>query len=224
MRRPQVIGVLVALVLAVAFYFLLYKPADERQVALEAETVTLEEQQARLRSEIATLRAIEREQVAINAARARLLEYIPEGSSLPSAIRQFQRAADDSGVDIFSVTFGDPSVPDPATGAVPADTGDPATTLTNLPVTMVVNGGYFRTVDFFRRVEVEVPRAVLVQTVEIIEEPTARFPTLQTTWTGQMFAVLANEDIPAAGTGGTAPAPAATPTPTPAPTEAGGDS
>ena len=61
------------------------------------------------------------------------------------------------------------AVPDPAQGAVPADTGDPGTTLTNIPVTMVVHGGYFRTVDFFRRVEVDVPRAVLVQTVNIAE-------------------------------------------------------
>lgn len=217
---PPIIGVIVALVIAVAFYFLLYKPADEDQVALEDETTSLEDTQNRLRNEISALQTIERDQVEIEAAKVRLVEYIPEGTALPSAIRQFQRAADDSGVDIFSVTFGDPAVPDPAQGVVAADTGDPGTTLTNIPVTMVVHGGYFRTVDFFRRVEVEVPRAVLVQTVSVVEQPTARFPTLQTTWTGQMFAVLAIEDIPA-GSSGPAPAPTATPTPTP--TE-GGDS
>ena len=215
---PPVIGVIVALVMAVAFYFLLYKPADEEQVALEDETTALEDTQTRLRNEIRALQTIERNQVEINAQRARLLEYIPDGTALPSAIRQFQRAADDSGVAIFSVTFGDPAVPDPATGAVPAETGDPGTTLTNIPVTMVLHGGYFRTVDFFRRVEVEVPRAVLVQTVDVAEQETAGFPTLQTTWEGQIFAVLALEDVPAAAG---APAPTATPTPTPTPAEGG---
>lgn len=218
---PPIIGLIVALVLAVAFYFLLYKPAADDQAAVEAETATLEQQQATLRNEIAALQAIEQDQVEINAARARLLEYIPNGPSQPSAIRQFQRAADEAGVDIASVTFGEPAVPDATTGVSPADTGDPETTLTNIPITMVLNGGYFRTVDFFRRVEVEVPRAVLVQSVSIAEEDTAKFPTLQVTWTGHMFAVIPSEDV---GSTGTAPVPGATPTPTPTPTAAGGES
>lgn len=221
MRRPPVIGLLVALILALAFYFLLYKPASEEQAAIEAETAALEQQQAALTTQIAQLRDIEARQVEINAAKARLEEYIPEGPSLPSAIRQFQRAADAAGADIASVTFGTPAVPDPATtGTAAADTGDPGTTLANIPITMTVNGGYFRVVDFFRRLEVETPRAVLVQTVAAVEEPEAGFPTLAVTWNGQMFAVVPVGDV---GTGGgTGPVPGATPTPTPAPE--GGDS
>lgn len=223
MRRPPVIGLLVALVLALAFYFLLYKPASEEQAAIEAETATLEAQQAQLTTQIAQLRDIEARQVEINAARARLEEYIPEGPSLPSAIRQFQRAADAAGADIESVIFDTPAVPDPATtGTAAGDTGDPDTTLANIPITMTVNGGYFRVVDFFRRLEVETPRAVLVQSVSAVEEPEAGFPTLAVTWTGQMFAVVPITEI---GTGGgTAPVPTATPTPTPAPAPQGGDS
>lgn len=220
MRRPPVIGLIVALVLALAFYFLLYKPADERQTAIEDETATLETQARALDTQIAQLRDIEARQVEINAAKARLQEYIPEGPALPSAIRQFQQAADAAGTDIGSVTFGDPAVPDPATGASPADTGDPATTLANIPVTMVVNGGYFRVVDFFRRLEVETPRAYLVQSVKIAEQPDARFPTLQVTWTGQMFAILSASEVQAGG-GTVAPGPGATPAPTPSP--AGGN-
>jgi Tfp pilus assembly protein PilO len=211
-RRPPVIGLLVALVLALAFYFLLYKPASEEQARIEAETATLEQREQQLTTQIAQLRDIEARQVEINAAKARLEEYIPEGPALPSAIRQFQRAAD-----------ADPAIPDPTTGVAPTDTGDPATTLANIPITMVVNGGYFRVVDFFRRLEVEMPRAVLVQTVGAVEEPEALFPTLAVTWTGQMFAVMPAAEV--AGVGGAppvGPAPAATPTPTPAPE--GGDS
>ena len=221
MRRPPVIGLLVALVIALAFYFLLYKPANEEQARIEAETATLEQQQARLETQIAQLRDIEARQVEINAAKARLEEYIPEGPALPSAIRQFQRAADAAGADIASVTFGTPAVPDPATsGVAPADTGDPTTTLANIPITMVINGGYFRVVDFFRRLEVETPRAVLVQSVAAVEEAEAGFPTLAVTWNGQMFAVVPTGEV---GTGGgTGPAPSATPQPTPSP--AGGDS
>lgn len=217
MKRPPVIGLVVAVVIALAFWFFLFKPASEEQARIEAETVTLEQQQQSLNTQITQLRGIEARQVEINAARARLLEYIPEGASLPSAIRQFQRAADAAGTDIASIAFGEPVVPDPAAGAAAAGTGDPDTTMTTIPITMVLDGGYFRIVDFFRRLEVETPRAVLVQTVDLAEAPEAGFPTLQATWTGQMFAVLPTSEVtPAAGAG--APAPGAAPAPTPAPT------
>ena len=228
MSRPPLIGLLVAVVLAVAFYFFLYKPASEEQAAFEAETTTLRDQQANLEAEIQRLRLVERNQVEINAMKARLEEFIPNGPAQPSAIRQLQAAADSAGVDLALLTFGDPAVPDPATGAVPANTGDPNTTLANIPVTMAVDGGYFQIVDFLRRVEVDVPRAALIQTMRIREKERAGFPTLTATTTGQMFAVVPVGDIVDAGAGpatpgapapgaGTAPAPTASPTPAAAP-------
>lgn len=222
---PPVLGVIAAVVIAVAFYFLLYKPAAEEQAAIEAETLNLEAQQAQLEQQIAQLRDIEARQVEINAARARLEEYIPNGPAQPSAIRHFQRTADAAGADISSVTFGNPTVPDAAEGAVPADTGTPGTILANIPITMVLEGGYFQAVDFFRRLEVDVPRAVLVQTVEMIEDEDAGYPTLSTTWTGQMFAVIESSDLvdTAGGTGQTPPPAGAAPSPSPSPTPPGGD-
>ena len=221
---PPIIGVLAALVITVAFYFLLYKPAAEEQAAIEAETASLIVQRQNLEQQIAQLRDIQARQVEIRAAQARLEEYIPDGPAQPSAIRHFQRTADASGADIASVTFEDPTVPDAADGAAPADTGTPGTTLANIPVTMVIEGGYFQTVDFFRRLEVDVPRAVLVQTVDISEEAEAGYPTLSTSWTGQLFAVIESSDlVDVDGGNGTTPAPSeAQPTPTPTPT-AGGD-
>ena len=221
---PPIIGVLAALVIAVAFYFLLYKPAAEEQAAIELETASLIAEREDLEQQIAQLRDIEARQVEINAAKARLEEYIPDGPAQPSAIRHFQRTADASGADIASVTFADPTVPDAAQGATPGNTGTAGTTLSNIPITMVLEGGYFQTVDFFRRLEVDVPRAVLVETVAIDEEPDAGYPTLSTTWTGQMFAVIDSSDlVDVDGGSGSTPAPSeAQPTPTPTPT-AGGD-
>ena len=224
---PPLFGVIAALVIAVAFYFLLYKPASEEQARVEAETATLENQQRTLEQQIAQLRDIEARQVEINAAKARLLEYIPNGPAQPSVIRHFQSTADASGAEIASVTFGEPTVPDPAAGAVPADTGTPGTTLANIPVTMTLEGGYFQTVDFFRRMEVDVPRAVLVQTIDVGEEEDAGYPTLSTTWTGQVFAVISSGDLVdtqgAAGGTGAPGGTGAAPTPAPTPTEAGGE-
>ena len=216
--NPPVIGVVVALVLALAFYFFLYKPAAEEQAAVEAETSELEDQQASLEAEIADLRDIQSREVAIRAAKARLEEFIPDGAEQPAAIRQFQAASDAAGTEIETVTFEDPVVPDATTGATPVATGDPNTTLANIPVTIAVAGGYFQVVDFLRRLEVEQPRAVLLQTIDIIENEDAGFPTLTATATGQMFAVVPLSDL--ADTTTTSPGaggPAASPSPSPSP-------
>ena len=214
-----IIGLLVAVVLTVAFWFLLYKPASDQQAGVEAETATLEDQQRQLQTQIAQLRDVESRQVEIRAALARLEEFIPSGPAQPTAIRQFQRAADAAGVEITTITFAEPAVPDPASGAVPADTGVPGTTLANIPVSMSVEGGYFQIVDFFRRIEVDVPRAALIQTVELAEADET-FPTLEATWTGQIFAIVPARDLVDVQAG--VPAPGAAPTPTPTPTAAPG--
>lgn len=225
---PPIIGALVAVLIAVAFYFLLFKPASQEQAAVEAETLTLQDQQRQLESQIAQLREIQSREVEIRASKARLEEFIPNGANQPSAIRQFQAAADAAGTQIESVTFGDPEVPDATAGATPAETGDPGTTLANIPVTMAVDGGYFQIVDFFRRLEVEQPRAVLVQTIAVDEDQEARFPTLTATWTGQMFAVLPVGDLVDTTAGGTAPgttpAPGASPAPSASPSPPGSNS
>jgi hypothetical protein len=54
---------------------------------------------------------------------------------------------------------------------------------------MVVDGGYFETVDFFRRLELDVARAAHVDTVAIAESE-HHYPLLATTWTGKLFGIL----------------------------------
>jgi len=208
MRRAPIIGLLLAILAGAAFYFLLYSPKSEEQAALEAETQQFQAQAQDLRNQIAQLRDIEARQVEIRAQLARLEEYIPTGIAQPSIVRQFQLQADAAGVAILSVTFGEPvAVVDAPT------TGLPDTSLVQIPVTMVVDGGYFQAVDFFRRLEFEVTRAILVQNVNIAEAEDG-FPLLSTTWGGQLFAVA--PVVPAAAP---APAPGSTPEPgeTPAP-------
>lgn len=218
--NAPVIGVLVALLLTVAFWFLLYKPADERQAAVEAETAELEQRESALRAQIAQLRDIESRQVEIRAALARLEEFIPSGPAQPTVIRQFQRAADASGTEIATIGFAEPTVPTTAAGAPPSDTGEPGTILAEIPLNMTVQGGYFQLVDFFRRLEVEVPRAVLVESLNVAESAEEGFPTLSADWTGQLFAVVPASDLTDVQAG--VPAPGATETPTEPP--AGGES
>ena len=210
-----IVAVLVALLLTLAFWFFLYKPTSEEQAAVETQTATLEQQAAALQTQILALRDIESRQVEIRAALARLEEYIPQGPAQPAPIRQFQRAADAAGAEIVTITFAAPEVPEAADGATPADTGIPGTTLANIPVTMSLEGGYFQLVDFFRRAEVDIPRAVLIETLNVAEAEDEGFPRLRADWTGEIFALVTSGDLVDTEAGVPAPDPSATPTPTP---------
>lgn len=195
MRRAIIVAALVAVVLAVAWYFLLYKPALEQETALKEETEQLEQQQQTLRNQIAELEDLASRSLEIQADLARLEELIPTDASQPGLVREFQLAADASGVVIESLTFTDPV---PVQGAPPAS--DPSRVVGSIDVQMTMSGGYFQAVDFFRRLEVEVGRAVLVTGLDVSEDD-LEFPTLEVTWSGNIFALIvppATPEVPGA--------------------------
>jgi Tfp pilus assembly protein PilO len=189
--RAPLFGLLAAVLIVLAFWFLLYSPAGDRLEEVREQTATLETQRASLESEIAQLREIEANQVQIRAALARLEEYIPSGTAQSTAVRQFQLAADASGVEIESVGFGAPELVE---GAPP--TGAPDTALARIPLTMTIGGGYFQVVDFLRRVEVDTTRAVLMGNLAVVEGEDS-FPTLSSTWTGELFSIVPAPVTPA---------------------------
>ncbi len=182
-RAPLIaLGVLV--VLGVAYWFLLYQPLLEEQEDLEAETARLETEASGLRTEIAELRRVEEEQVEYRAELALMEEYVPPGVDQPTSLRQFQDTADAAGVDILNLSFGQPVAVEDA-----PPTGEPDTVLADVTFSMTVEGGYFQVVDLFRRFEVDVPRAMLVETIALNESEVG-FPTLSVNWTGRVFAVV----------------------------------
>lgn len=183
-NRAPLLGVLVAMLLAAAFYFLLYSPKNDELAAVRAETAQLETQRSSLQNELAQLREVEANQVQIRAQLARLEEFIPSGTAQSTAVRQFQLAADASGVEMQTVSFGAPALVPEA-----PPTGQEGMALATIDVSMVVDGGYFQVVDFLRRLEVEVPRAILLASTAIAEGDDG-FPELTTTWSGDLFAVV----------------------------------
>lgn len=188
-NRAPLVGVLVALLLGVAYFFLLYQPRNDDLEEIRAETEELESERTTLNNEIRRLEEIASRELEYRAALARLEEYIPSGLSQSAVIRQLQLAADQSGVEIVAMAFGDP---EPVTEASP--TGVPETVLGEIPTSVTVDGGYFQMVDFMRRVEVDVTRAILVQTVSVVEGPD-EFPQLSTTWNGNLFAVVPDTSV-----------------------------
>lgn len=195
--RAPLIGAVVAIALVAGAWFGLYKPSLAKQEELEAETAELEAEQRDMRNEIVVLEEVKANEEDYRDDVSRLEEFVPNGVDQAAAVRQLQAAADAAGVEITGVTFGDPTVVEGA-----PDTGQPGTALASVSLSMIVDGEYFQVADFFRRVERDVPRAVLTQSANL-EESDEGFPRLATTWGGQLFAVM-----PVAA--------AETPTPTPA--------
>ena len=196
--KIPLIGVLVAAVLGAGFFFGLSRPKAAERDAVVAETTALEEQRAGLRREIARLQEDRDAEDVIADAIARLDDLVPDGVEQPVTLDLFQGSADDAAVEIRSLTYEPPATVEGA-----PDTGDPGSVLAAVPVTMVVEGEYFQTVDFFRRLETEVSRAVLVETIATAEGEDG-FPRLSTTWTGRVFAVTDAPADQAAAAGGAA--------------------
>ncbi len=198
-----VIGAVVAVLLAIAFFFLLYQPRTQERAALQAETVTLEGQQLSLQAEVARLEAVRDDQSRIDRELAALAELIPGEVRQPAVIDEFQSVADAAGVAISSLTFADPVPANPP--AVAAD----GRQLASVAVNLTLQGGYFQAVDFLRRLETEASRVSLVESLSMAEGDD-QFPSLVTTVTGNIFALLP----PGAGLPQVAPA---EPAPAPAP-------
>jgi Tfp pilus assembly protein PilO len=182
--RAPIIAAVVSLVLVLAFFFFLWKPKNEELEEVRAETAQLETQRGQLTNELRRLEEIQEREVDFRAALAKLEEYIPNGPAQAAIIRQLQLTADAAGVTISNVTFSEPEAVEEA-----PPTGEDGMVLATVNVTMVAEGGYFQVADFFRRIEVDVPRAVLVQSIALTEGEEG-FPVLANTWTGQLFTVI----------------------------------
>lgn len=179
------LGVLAAVVvITAAWWFAFYSPANEQQTALEAETASLVAQQGQLQTQLAQLMDIRAREVEIRADITRLEQFIPTNPGQASLIRQVQQAADASGVTIITVAFAEPMIVDGA----PAPS-QPGLALGSLTATGSIQGGYFQIVDFFRRLEVEVARAILLKQV-MLEEGEQGFPSLTANFTADVFALI----------------------------------
>jgi Tfp pilus assembly protein PilO len=116
---------------------------------------------------------------------ARLLEYVPDETGQPDTLKALQRAADESGVEVFQTTFNEPELVEDA-----PETNNEKTALARIPTLMTITGSYFQVVDLLRRVEVDFTRAVKISTVTMAEESEEKFPELTVTATGYIFSVL----------------------------------
>lgn len=188
-RRAPLIALACALLLAVAFWYLLYRPRSTEQARYHEETAEIEGQRSQLQTRIASLREVEQNAGDYRSRLERLAELIPDHPAQPAALRELQRVSDESGVEITETLFADP---EPVVGA--PETGDAETILAQIAIQMTAEGGYFQVVDLLRRIEVDLARVIKVDSVAMAEAEDG-LPRLAVTWTGQIFAVLPITDV-----------------------------
>jgi Tfp pilus assembly protein PilO len=183
-RRAPLIIVASALLLTVAFWYLLYQPRNAEQARYVRQTAELEGERGELQAQIAWLRDVEANAEDYRSQVTRLTEYIPDAPAQPEALGELQRVADESGVTINELTFAEPE----AVADAPP-TGADDRTLTRIPTLLTVEGGFFQVVDLLRRIEVDLTRALKIDTVTM-DEAEDSFPRLTVTLNGHIFAVL----------------------------------
>lgn len=186
MRRWRVpgAGALGAIVLTAIYFMGFHQPRGDRIAESAADVTRLQSEQVTLRRSIAALEKVEASEPEFNSALRLLDQLIPSDLAQPSLLAHLQTAAQGAGVELVSVTFGDPDVPE----GTPQN-AVPGTVLVAMPVTVVLNGSFAGITDMLHRIESGKARAVLVRAVALTEDD-AGFPQLTGTWSGQAYALL----------------------------------
>jgi len=204
MTRRYLIAGGVALAVVLLFFLIILKPkfselSDIRALVVK-EKATTQSLQLRLR----TLQEAQRNEVETLSRLASLNRSLPPVPDLPSLIRQLQRAATDSGMDLLSIA---PSPPTPLSNS---------TGVSTVNVNLQVMGGFFRLETFLTRLE-DLQRVLQVTSLAIAPQldPVTGLTTLSSTITFHMYVVEANARVT-----GAVPRPAASASASPTPTSA----
>ena len=190
MRRWRVpaAGVVAAVVLIAVYGIGFHQPRKAEIRELVAEVKQLRTAQNPLRRDIEGLEEVAARQPEFDAAVRSLEQLIPSELAQPSILAELQFAAKETGVELLSVTFGDPKLPKGA-----PESHVPGTVLAAMPITVIVEGPFLAITDLLRQVETDINRAVLVGSVALTEAE-ASFPQLTGTWSGQAYALLPADD------------------------------
>ncbi len=149
-RKWTLAAVAAGLVLVLAGWFLLIAPKRAEVADIKAQTVSQEQTNQQLETDIAVLKQQHKDLPQKQAELAALQTKIPTSADLTSYIRLMQELAHKSQVSFTSLSPSD-AVPlggtvDP-TGALPLDT------LATINVDLVVTGTYFQLTDFMNELE-----------------------------------------------------------------------
>ena len=203
--RIQIVvaGLCVVVVLALVF-FVFTRPRQGELARVRADVQREQYRAQQLQSELARLRALQRNAPELQAQLDRFRELVPEDDDVANFIFQVQAAANQAGVGFVQIT---PELPKPPPeGAA----------LAEVRATIGAKGGYFAVQDFVRRLY-DLDRAVRIDNVNMTgvedDEEAAENGRVDVQMAVRIFFELP-EGAPAGGTTTTPGAPAPTTPPT----------
>jgi len=199
LKQWVTLTVLACLVIAAAGWFLLISPKRTEAAELRDQAAAQTDANAQLEMQLQVLKAQAKDLPKEQAKLAAVATKIPDNPALPGLIRSLMEAADGAGVELVSITPGEPvlaappepaqPVADPAAApaaqqgpdaAAPVDPAaapavGPAGQLAGIPIAVNVVGDYFEVQQFLAAVE-ELGRALRVENLQVApgESPTAQ--------------------------------------------------
>ena len=157
-RNILILGILILIVLVIAYYFVLFSPLREEYLDNYDERTQKEARKAQLERTVADLESAQRESSDIERQILELSKRLPEQDEIPTLVVQIEEIAQEAGVTQLLVEPGSPEAPPGG--------GD----FSRIPITMSFEGTYEEMQDFLLRVR-NLARLVTVNTVTYCRTP-----------------------------------------------------
>ncbi len=150
---------LLAVVLLVAFYFLVWSPKGKQISAADANLSTLNSQISSATNQITSLKQFQENLPVAQAEMGRLNLAIPQYPQLANFILSLNTISSESGISFISITSAQPTAPTTVTaGVLPLPP--------QVQLGIQVQGGYFQVLDFMNRLD-HLPRLVVATSVNL---------------------------------------------------------
>ena len=157
--RTILIGVVAAVLIALAWYFLLWSPQGKDLSTAKDERAAAETRRSELQTRLARLKRLEANQAQLESLRAQLATAIPDADQLDQFILEVNSRAAQAGVVFVSIAPQQP-------GAAAAAPGAPATGPTAIGLQIQATGDYFAVLRFMEALR-DGPRLVTVETLAL---------------------------------------------------------
>lgn len=163
-RRAALAGVAGAVVVVLAWWFLLWSPQRSRIADARDRREAAEDQAASLELQLRRLRDLAAREAVVRSRLERLRVAIPDQPNLAQFILEANEAAERSGIEFLSITPTPPAAPArPQGGQQGAQAGGPPG---EIRLSMTITGGYFQVLDFVNRLD-DLPRLVVIDAINV---------------------------------------------------------
>lgn len=162
MRMRFVAVAVGTLLITIAWFMLIFRPASSRLSEVREEIETTRTEIAALETKLAQLQELQRNEESLRNQAARFARALPDKPALSTFIRQVHKIAGEANMDWVSVSPSAPGAPGASAGG---DQGGSAA-LRSIGVSLSANGGFFQVEEFIDRFQ-RLDRAVRIDTFSL---------------------------------------------------------